>query len=407
MRGNRPYPGRRRGLGDVLPPGRTLAAWTLTVVLVLVAVSCVEPDEDAAVPPPTTRADALPPGQTIPTTPPTTTTSTTRPEAPPTTVHPTEFHVAPDGSDEDAGTGDEPWETLSYAFAQLGAGDTLIVHDGVYREQIAVEVEGGTAEEPVLVRAADGSEPVIEGLLWLRDPDHWVIDGINVTWDDENDDDQHMVKLTDGDDWELRNSELWGARSFAALLVAGTTDGGPSGWRVVNNCIHDTTPSNGRNEDQLIYVNTGPSPTDGLIENNLLFGAENGSGIKLGGSSENEGGAHGVTVRNNTILDTAQGVLVAWQSSANVITGNFFAGTDEGYGHIRGYELVGEGNVAADNGGDDHEPFILNDEGFTGVEDGGDNTAGLTLDLPDAPNCGFVPEAGYGLETTLASMPNS
>lgn len=406
MRGSRAYPGRRRGIVDVLPPARTLAAWALTIVLVLVAVSCVEPDEDASAPP-TTEADALPPAQTTPTTaPPTTTTPTTRPEAPTTTVQPTELHVDPDGSDENAGTAEEPWETLSYAIAQLKAGDTLIVHDGVYREQVRVDVASGTDEEPVLVRAADGSEPVIEGLLWLRYLDHWVIDGINVTWDDDNDDDEHMVKLTDGDEWELKNSELWGAESFAALLVAGTTDGEPTGWRVVNNCIHDTIPSNDRNEDQLIYVNTGPSPTDGLIENNLLFGAENGSGIKLGGSSQNAGAAHGVTVRNNTILDTAQGILVAWQSSDNVITGNFFAGTDEGYGHIRGYELTGDGNVAADNGGDDHEPFILNDEGFTGVEDSGNNTDGLTLDLPDSPSCGFAPVAGYGLETTLSSMPN-
>lgn len=413
MRRNRAQSGRRRGIGTVLPPGHTLAGWSLALVLVFVAVSCTAPDEAST--PPGTEAEALPSEETTSTAAASTTstpapsfaTTTTRPEAPSTTLAPTEFHVAPDGSDEDAGTAEAPWGTLSHAFAQLEAGDTLIVHDGVYRERISVDVEPGTAEEPVLVRAADGGEPVIQGLLWLRYLDHWMIDGINVTWDDENDDDDHMVKLTDGDGWELRNSELWGARSFAALLVAGTTDGRPTGWRVANNCIHDTIPSNDRNQDQLIYVNTGPSPTDGLIENNLLFGAENGSGIKLGGSSQNAGGAHEVTVRNNTILDAAQGILVAWHSSGNVITGNFFAGTNEGYGHIRGYQLEGEGNVATDNGGDDHKPFILNDEGFTGVQDGGDNTAGLTLDLPEAPTCGFTPEAGYGLETALASMPNS
>lgn len=409
MRRNRStYP--RGHWGGFLPAWHTTAAWVLTVVLVLVAVSCVEPDEGAPSPSATTT-ETPPPGESdLPSSPvPTPATSTTEPEASTTTTEPepTEFHVSPDGSDDDEGTEDAPWATFSHALYQLEPGDTLIVHDGVYREQVRADVQAATPDEPIVVQAAPGAEPVIRGLLWLRYMDHWIIDGINVTWDEEeNEDDDHMVKLTDGDGWELRNSELWGARSFAALLVAGTTEGAPTGWRVVNNCIHDTIPTNGRNEDQLIYVNTGPSPTDGLIENNLIFGADNGSGIKLGGSSQNSGGAHGVTVRHNTILDTAQAILVAWHSSDNVITGNFFAGTDDGYGHIRGFELEGEGNIAADNGGDKHEPFILNDEGFTGVEDGGDNTAGLQLEMPDPPSCNTRPEvAGYGLETALSTMP--
>lgn len=297
--------------------------------------------------------------------------------------------------------------TLDHALEQLGAGDTLTVGEGTYRQQISVEANPGEPDAPIVVRAAPGEHPVVYGLLWIGDPDHWVIDGINVTWDgEENDDNEHMVKITNGTGWALQNAELWGAQSYAALLVAASGGDAPSEWTVAGNCIHDTYTTNDTNQDHLVYVNTGAEPTNGVVENNLLFGADNGSGIKLGGSSGDTGGAHGVTVRHNTIVDTAQGILIAWASSNNVITGNLFASTDPGYGHVRGYQLSGEGNIVAGNAGDDHQPFILNDEGYTGVHDGEDNIVGA--EVPDGEStCAYTPRAAeYGLQVELESMPS-
>lgn len=365
----------------------------LALLLIVAIVGCAPGTDEQ--PPPASSLPSLPPASLSPT------TTESQPEAD------ERFHVAPDGSDDASGTVRSPWKTLSHALEQLEAGDTLIVHDGTYPERVRVVATPGTAREPVQVRAADGAEPVIVGLLWLHHPDHWVIDGLNVTWDpDRNDSGEHMVKITDGSGWTLQNSELWGAESYAALLVFGTEGGESSDWLVSGNCIHDTVPSNDRNEDQLVYVNTGWQDTNGLIANNVLFGAENGSAVKLGGPGEGEGGAHGVTVRNNTILDTAQGVFIAWEASENRVVDNLFAGTEEGYGHIRGYKLWGEDNVVAGNGGDEHRPFILNDEGYTGVVDGGDNVVNAAAEVPE-PSCDFLVDLGYGLESALATMPSS
>lgn len=388
-----------------------VVGWTATLALVVVAISCTSPGGDPSV---TTFTTVLTTPE--PTDPPATsvspaTTSIPTPEAtaPSTTMQPLQFYVSPSGDDDNPGSEDLPWGTLQHALVQLEPGHTLTVRDGTFRERIRIDVTPGTSDQPIVVQAAPGEEPIVQGLLWLREPDHWVVDGINVTWDEEeNDDEEHMVKFTDGVGWELRNSELWGARSFAALLIAASEDveGEPNGWTVTGNCIHDTFEANETNQDQLVYVNTGTEPTNGRIENNILFGAENGSGIKLGGSSADSGGAHAVTVRNNTIMDAAQGILIGWGSSGNVLTGNLFAGTDEGYGHIRGFELDGENNVAADNGGDDHEPFILNDDGYTGVQDEGGNVTGLEV-LDGEPSCTFQPEgetAAFGVQTDLAEM---
>lgn len=367
--------------------------WVLTLLLAVATVGC-SPGTDEQRP-----ADTIPPSL-----PPSSLSPTTTERPPDAEAH---FHVAPDGSDDASGTSGSPWQTLSYALEQLEAGDTLVVHDGTYQERVQVAASPATADEPVEVRPAEGAEPVIVGLLWLNRPDHWTIDGLNVTWDpDHNDSEEHMVKITDGSGWTLQNSELWGAESYAALLVFGTEEGESTGWQVSGNCIHDTIASNDRNEDQLVYVNTGWQDTNGLIANNVLFGAENGSAVKLGGPGEGEGGAHGVTVRNNTILDTAQGVFIAWEASGNRVMDNLFAGTEEGYGHVRGYELWGDDNIVLGNGGDDHRPFILNDEGYTGVVDGGDNVVNAAADVPE-PSCDFLVDLGYGLETALATMPSS
>lgn len=378
--------------------------------VVLLAVSCSTPDDEAERESPATRAPVTQPTTTTTTTVGTSTTSEVpvpEPTSPPTTLETRELSVSPSGSDDAAGTADSPWATLNHALDQLRAGDTLTVREGTYREQISVRANPGESDAPIVVQAAPGEHPVIYGLLWIRDPDHWVIDGINVTWDgEENEDDQHMVRLLNGTGWTLKNSELWGAQSYAALLVGAVDEDAPSEWTVTGNCIHDTYTSNDTNQDHLVYVNAGSEPTDGVVENNLLFGADNGSGIKLGGSSDDTGGAHGVTVRHNTIIDTAQPILIAWGSSDNTITGNLFAGTDPGYGHIRGYQLSGEGNVVTGNAGDDHEPFILNDEGYTGVQDGSGNVVGVDV-LASEMTCDSIPRvADYGLQVELESMPS-
>lgn len=303
-------------------------------------------------------------------------------------------HVAVTGSDEAAGTSDAPWRTLSRSLEQLRPGDTLVVHGGTYQERVrSPRTTPATPDQPIHVVAASGERPVVKGLLWLRDLDHWVIDGINVTWDPETGTaNEHMVKFTDGTGWVFRNAEVWGARSFAGVLVA--TSGGtePRDWRIEGNCVHDTAPSNNKNQDHLIYVNSGTESGPGLIEGNLLFGAPNGNGVKLGGPSATSGGAADVTIRYNTIHGAAQGVLMSWRSQDNLVTRNLIGAVGENYGTVRGYQLAGTGNVAAENVGYDARLMILNDEGYQPIADGGGNVFPLDPGYSHTDGCGgFVP----------------
>lgn len=311
------------------------------------------------------------------------------------------YYVSPTGDDTSAGTTPkEPWATVAHAIASLSPGDTLYVRGGRYVENITdTPVRPARPEAPILVAAYPGEQPLIEGLLWLRDPSWWTVDGINVTWNPKNPSTRHMVKVTNGTGWTVRNSEFWGARSYAALLVAGTRPSQPADWTVSGNCFHDTHRSNNTNQDHLIYVNTGLTAGSGTIERNLLFNASNGTGVKLGGPDVS-GGAANVTVRNNTIHNTAQNVLVAGESHSNTIHGNIFSAVGPGYSSVRGYQLRGRDNKMHDNLAHGARSILLNDQGYGGVVDAGGNVHPVDPRFDDTGCRGFHPlnpeAASYG-----------
>lgn len=46
------------------------------------------------------------------------------------------FYVAPNGNDEGTGSFESPWRTVTFAVEQTGAGDTVLVRGGTYRESL-------------------------------------------------------------------------------------------------------------------------------------------------------------------------------------------------------------------------------------------------------------------------------
>ncbi len=73
-----------------------------------------------------------------------------------------EFYVSPSGDDANAGAKDSPWRTLAHAAGQVKPGDIVNVGDGVYRESGLFGGLSGTAEAPIVFRAAEGAAPVID-----------------------------------------------------------------------------------------------------------------------------------------------------------------------------------------------------------------------------------------------------
>ena len=74
------------------------------------------------------------------------------------------YYVAPNGSDQETGSAERPWQTITVAVGRMAAGDTLVVNAGIYRESVVV-TGSGTAAEPLTVRGLPGA------VLESPDPD--------------------------------------------------------------------------------------------------------------------------------------------------------------------------------------------------------------------------------------------
>jgi hypothetical protein len=314
------------------------------------------------------------------------------------------YYVAGAGADRNPGTLPAPWKTLRRALPALRAGDTLYVRGGTYVENLGgdapVRIKRGKARAPILVKAYPGERPILQGLLWLSRPSYWTLDGLNVTWKRGNQPSWHMVKLVNGVGWTVKNAEIWGARSYAGILVAGTTRGKPANWTLAHNTIHDTYPTNDTNQDHLIYAYTGLAAGPGLIERNLLYNAENGEGIKLAGARKDQGTAY-VTVRYNTIYNTSQSILVGGRSHHNTIYRNLLCRTKPRNGCIRGYRLTGTDNAAHDNLGTEAACLLDNDAEYDRIRDGGGNRFGVDPQFDFVGPGGLKPKnpeaADYGV----------
>lgn len=72
------------------------------------------------------------------------------------------LHVSPDGNDSHSGTAKSPLLTISRASNLAAPGDTVVVHEGVYRERVAPP-RGGEPGKPISYIAAPGERVIIKG----------------------------------------------------------------------------------------------------------------------------------------------------------------------------------------------------------------------------------------------------
>jgi hypothetical protein len=69
-----------------------------------------------------------------------------------------EYHVAQkhaQASDDNPGTAQRPWRSISHAAEVLQPGDTVIVHEGIYPESVAIKTSGGPGR-PILFQGEPG-----------------------------------------------------------------------------------------------------------------------------------------------------------------------------------------------------------------------------------------------------------
>jgi alpha-L-arabinofuranosidase len=73
------------------------------------------------------------------------------------------YHVAKHGSDSAQGTEQNPFLTINKAASVAEAGDTIIVHEGVYREWVKPKNAGLSEYRRITYQAAEGEKVVIKG----------------------------------------------------------------------------------------------------------------------------------------------------------------------------------------------------------------------------------------------------
>jgi chitodextrinase len=282
-------------------------------------------------------------------------------------------YVSINGSDSADGSRDAPWRTIQKGITSLTPGSTLIVSGGTYDERIQnPSVSTGTALNRITVKAAAGEKPVISGLLWMSSASYWTFDGINVTWSARNTGAEHMMKFTSGTGWRITNAEIWGARSYAGILVAGS----PSGWSIDHNYIHDTYKTNSANQDHLIYVNGGMG--GGTITRNIFANSANGRGVKIGPPSSSSSPIGNVTISYNTFYNNTgpSNIQLSFGATGNKIYRNLMV--KSGKTNVTAYNLNGKDNVAYDNVGWDSSAILDSADGL--ADKGGNVHADPQLD---------------------------
>ncbi|SIR23776.1 right-handed parallel beta-helix repeat-containing protein [Halanaerobium kushneri] len=80
-----------------------------------------------------------------------------------------EYHVSKKGSDFNSGTKEEPFLTINKAAAAAQAGDTVIVHEGTYREWVKPQNRGLSESRRITYQAAEDEKVVIKGSEKIND----------------------------------------------------------------------------------------------------------------------------------------------------------------------------------------------------------------------------------------------
>ena len=75
------------------------------------------------------------------------------------------YHVSVKGSDRAKGSCEAPFLTISHAAKIALPGDTVVVHEGIYREWVKPENGGANEIERITYEAAPGEKPVIKGSM--------------------------------------------------------------------------------------------------------------------------------------------------------------------------------------------------------------------------------------------------
>lgn len=302
-------------------------------------------------------------------------------------------YVSPGGQDTWPGTRAQPWGTLTHALTTLQPGQQLYVRGGDYREKLVkLRIHRGTPTMPIVVKAYPQERPIVHGLVWLRRPSYWTIDGLNVTWNPRvTPVPRQMVKLTGGVGWTWQNSEIWGSRGATNLFIGGLGHRQPADWSLTDNCIHDVDPP-GRIRSSNLAIGEMDSHGPGSVTRNLIFNAAGRQNVVLGSPS---GGPTNLLLAYNTVYGSGAAVTFAGGNRKVAIYRNMLGGVSSGL-LIRSNESQTTRNVVSQNLGVGADRFLRPQK--EQLLEGPGNVVNDGVEFSDVSTCqGFHTEASAAL----------
>jgi hypothetical protein len=300
-------------------------------------------------------------------------------------------YVSVDGDDHGPGTEAQPWQTLSASLPKLTAGQVLYVHGGVYREVLThLGLHHGRAGRPIWVTNVPGEVPVIKGSVTLHRPDHWHLNGIDVTWDDGlAPPPRFLVKVIGGVAWHWTNSEISGSRGAATMYVTGFRGREPRRWSLTEDCFHGPDSATGARAPSVVMLGGMVTPGRGTVSRNIIYAQDREVGLAVGSAHAAprnvriryntiyggrfaialRGGGDDLTISRNVLGGASSDVLVQsdGQASADTVLRQNYGITDpQGAGRLARPEveatLSGPGNVVSDR--NPHFPDTASCDGF-------------------------------------------
>ena len=199
----------------------------------------------------------------------------------------TEFHVAPSGSDwRGDGSAQHPWREVQKAVDRAGAGDTVVVHGGVYKAFVVER--GGEAGRPLVLRSVPPHAARIVGTVGHDDrnaaihivADHVVVEGFDLEGERRRGIVERGIRVS-GFPGDLRRGVVLRNNRVRHFASQGITTSLSPGVVIEDNEVCCTLESHG------IYVaNSGDRP---VIRNNRIHDCHK-AGIQINADRYIEGG---------------------------------------------------------------------------------------------------------------------
>jgi hypothetical protein len=205
-----------------------------------------------------------------------------------------------------------PGDDVEGAINAAQPGAELVLAGGTYEltERFGISVRG-TADAPIVVRAADGQTPVFsragadQNVIDVDDAEHLTFRGLEITGG------SHGLRLVSARFVTVEGCEI---HDTGDVALSANSGGSYEGLRILRNHIHHT---NNTGEGMYLGCNENACQMfDSLIEGNYVHHT-NGPTVEQGDGIEIKEGSYNNIVRDNVIHDTKYPCILTYSTSGN------------------------------------------------------------------------------------------